>query len=842
MTVRSLSTSAKLGCDLLSSHRILTIIEEKSFHFPLNEEEIREELYLTHQPWAAREPDHVFSRALEAWKLYHKPTDSSPLQSALRFIVKEFITSRHGILRVKLQMFGIWQQGILSRVSGIPIQAAAYLWPQNDYYLDKLPAPNQFADISSYNRLNSLLLPFDPLIEEYFNKEGLHETHLHLNGSTHAELCWLRAITEPEREITDFCNKYNDTGSNSSRLRELARAVHPDFSTSLFRKHIYIAKQLRKYLIPAAFGCLSSSEELPKNCEDVFSLALLSHAPSISHNEPEYNNFILYDNDNIVSERYWIFLLLKRLDTIPSVSLTNMLHCYLILQNFYYRLLVQSEEQYGFDQFQKITWTDLREPIEKDYLERFQSMHGSLPNHSRIVYLEGRFAPKDSENKNISIIYNILSGYWRYLYDTKPASDLTLLLRDFEKKIKEPNAKNGRFLKLALVTHFIKLPESRFDTPYRHYTLRTKLTNQVYTLKNTLEHYPSLRLWVRGIDAAANELDAPPEVFASVYRMCRHFGITHRSYHAGEDFHHILSGIRAMFDALELLGLCEGDRIGHGTAMGISPELWLKRMPRGVYIRKDDWLLDLLSTWRLLKMTGETGLAYKLEAELTELGSELFGQQINSITLERVMKLRGLNIGFLAKVFTSTPRDIKNSVLPKSVDSVTPLSDLEMMEALKVDEAVSSNVKDCRLLWEWLSDSEIRSRGSQLTFVDAEYMSAEEYIKVQQALMMIIKDRKVLIETLPSSNVRISQYESFVEHHVFRWMGLPNYTQPGDPEIMVTLGSDDPGIFAGDLAGEFYQLYAVLQSLGLSDKKALHYISELNERGREYRFHEFKIG
>ena len=52
--------------------------------------------------------------------------------------------------------------------------------------------------------------------------------------------------------------------------------------------------------------------------------------------------------------------------------------------------------------------------------------------------------------------------------------------------------------------------------------------------------------------------------------MCRYSGITHRSYHAGEDFHHILSGIRAMFDAIELLDLCEGDRIGHGTAMGIS--------------------------------------------------------------------------------------------------------------------------------------------------------------------------------------------------------------------------------------------------------------------------------
>jgi adenosine deaminase len=685
-------------------------------------------------------------------------------------------------------------------------------------------------------------LPFDPLIEEYFNREGLHETHLHLNGSTHAELCWLRAITEPEKETNDFCNKYNDTQSNTSRLRELARAVHPDFSISSFRNQLHVAKQLRKYLISAAFGCLSSNEILPKNCENLLSLALSNYEPTTSRNEPEYNKFILYDNNNIVSERYWIFLLLKILDSKPSVSLTNMLHCYLILQNLYYRLLVQNEEQYGFDQFQKITWTDLREPVEKDYFDRFQNMHGSLPTHSRVVYLEGRFAPKDLEKKNVSILYNILSGYWRYLYKTNPASDLTLLLGEFEKNITEPSIIKGRYLKLALVAHFVKLPETTVDIPYRHYTLRTKLTNQVHTLKNTLEHYPSLKLWFRGIDAAANELDAPPEVFASVYRMCRHSGITHRSYHAGEDFHHILSGIRAMFDALELLGLCEGDRIGHGTAMGISPELWLKRMPGGVYIRKDDWLLDLLSTWRLLKTIGETGLAYKLEAELTELGSDLFGQQVNSIKLERVMKLRGLNIEFLAKIFASIPENINHSELPKSVDAVTPLSDIEMTEALKVDEAVSANFEDCRLLWKWLSDPEIRSRGRQLKFVDAEYLSAAEYIKVQQALMRVVKDRKVLIETLPSSNVRISQYESFDEHHVFRWMGISDYVHPGDPEIMVTLGSDDPGIFAGDLAGEFYQLYAVLQGLGLSDKKALHYISELNERGREYRFHDFRIG
>ncbi len=842
MTIRTLSTSAKLGCDLLSSHRILTLLEKNSFNIPLSEEKIREELYLTHQPWAAREPDHVFNRALDALKIHYKTTDYSLLQSALRCIVKEFITTRHGILRVKLKMFGVWQQSILSRVSGIPLQAAAYLWPQNDYYLEQLSHPIKSDETASNSKLNSLLMPYDPLIEEYFNREGLHETHLHLNGSTHAELCWLRAITEPEKETTDFCQKINSTQSNSSRLMELARSVHPDFSISLFRKQLHIAKQLRKYLIAASFGCLSPSEELPKDCKDVLSLALSNIEPSTSHNNIEYRNFINCDSNNINAERYWIFLLLKRLESNPSVSLINMFHCYLILQNLYYKLLVQNEEQYGFDQFQKLTWTDLREPIEKDYFDRFQNMHGPLPTHSRVVYLEGRFAPKDLEEKNISILYNILSGYWRYLYKTNPESDLTRLLEEFEKNIIATTFINGRFLKLALVAHFVKLPENSLDTPYRHYNLRTKLTKQAHILKNTLYHYPTLKRWFRGIDAAANELDAPPEVFASVYRMCRYSGITHRSYHAGEDFHHILSGIRAMFDAIELLGLCEGDRIGHGTAMGISPELWLKRMPGGVYIRKDDWLLDLLSTWRLLKMIGETELAYKLESKLTELGSYLFDFQVNSITLERVMKLRGLNIEFLAKIFTGINENTKKSEIIKSVDFVTPLSDIERAEAIKVDEAVSSNFNDCKLLWRWLSDQEIRLRGSELEFVDAEYLSAEEYIKIQQALMQVVKDKRVLIETLPSSNVRISQYESFDEHHVFRWMGLPGYAKPGDPEIMVTLGSDDPGIFAGDLACEFYQLYAVLQGLGLSDKKALHYISELNERGREYRFHDFGIG
>ena len=41
--------------------------------------------------------------------------------------------------------------------------------------------------------------------------------------------------------------------------------------------------------------------------------------------------------------------------------------------------------------------------------------------------------------------------------------------------------------------------------------------------------------------------------------------------HAGEDFVHLLSCLRRLDDAVQYLCLEEGDRIGHGTALGLNP-------------------------------------------------------------------------------------------------------------------------------------------------------------------------------------------------------------------------------------------------------------------------------
>jgi adenosine deaminase len=672
-----------------------------------------------------------------------------------------------------------------------------------------------------------MITPFDACVEDYVGREGLHETHLHLNGSTHAEICWLRALRDPMAEVRDFDKKWRSTKTpHATKLRELANSVNPNLKPSELLRQLHVAAQLRKWLSATANGALNNESVLPTSYE----LLERGHAPS----PPDIISDRFSSQLDQADELSLLLMVIERLKAEPSLIVARMLHLYVVLQNQYYRLLVQSEEQFGFDQFQKITYTDLREPAERDYYQRFMSIHGDAPESSRVLYLEGRFAPKDTAEKNYSLMQSMLFGYLRYLNRDKSNSwplSLSALLQKLDEKIEAESNVRIRTHQLALVAHFIKLPWSNSPEykagPYRFYSLRTDIEKRAGLILQALRAFPRLQRWVRGIDAAANELHAPPEVFASVYRVCKTAGITRRSYHAGEDFTHLLSGLRHMVDAIELLNLENGDRLGHGTAMGISPKLWVDRMPGQLVVKKGDWLLDLLITWQILRqIPEETGEAYRVEGIISDLAGEIFGSEISCTSLGRAMKFRGLNLRYLMASRSSTWR----------CDSAS-FSDLWSAEAKLVANARNTNSADLKLLTRWLEDKALWARSEALIEVESAFFENNTFLRIQQAVMRLVRDRGVVIETLPSSNVRISQYHNFTEHHALRWMRVPGYLQDGDPEIMVSLGSDDPGIFAGDLNSEFYQLYAALRSLGLGDMTALKYLAPLNERGRQYRFH-----
>lgn len=838
--MHAISTLSLISTTLLSSHRVLDLLLSKPFSSPIRSTEIREAVYLAYQPWAAREPDHVFERSWQVLTSNSTLNGSAGLFSALRAVAAEFLAPHHGVLHVKLEKFGAWQQSVASRICTLPVQAASHAWPPVGTYMIALDPPLWLRSPNSetWASVNlPVLTPYDPLVEDYLEREGLHETHLHLNGSTHAEQCWLRALHAPDAATRDFEEKWVTSDSDSSqKMRELARAINPELSPTVLRHQLHGARHLRAWLIAEATGVLSENTVLPSD----FARLFLFECSSPDLSGTTQSGFDL--PGSALGELRWLHLLLRRLECDPKPMVERMLHCYLILQNQYYRLLVQSEEQLGFDQFQKLTWTNLREPAEQDYEDRFQAIHGKQVNRSRIGYLEGRFAPKTTVQGNEGLLTMILTGYLRYLCRSHHRGeqistvnpDLSTLLDRLDIETDAWSPLDRRHLRLGLLAHFIKQPWDSYGAkagPYRYYELRCDLELRAHALVKTLENRPRLQVWLRGIDAAANELHAPPEVFASCYRICRHAGLTRRSYHAGEDFPHLLSGLRHMLDAMELLDLRDCDRIGHGTAMGISPQLWLSRMPNELVLCKGDWMLDLLAAWRLLRRLGADAQAYRVERDLSSFASQLFGKDVSCTALERAMHQRNLHLGYL-----QLAQD------PNWSPWLTPLNELQHAEAVKVFEAVREFKQDIELLWIWQSDRELWQRSESMVTVRADYLDAETYVQLQQELMRTVSARGVLIETLPSSNVRISHYRNFAEHHAMRWMRVPGFLEEGDPSIMVTLGSDDPGIFAGDLNSEFYQLYAALRGHGLGDKEALAFLAPLNERGRQYRFHDLSIG
>ena len=91
-----------------------------------------------------------------------------------------------------------------------------------------------------------------------------------------------------------------------------------------------------------------------------------------------------------------------------------------------------------------------------------------------------------------------------------------------------------------------------------------------------------------GIDACSQEIGCRPEVFAPVYRfLSEHIAeevpVTphtpelkqlKKTFHVGEDFLDIVDGLRAVDEAVRFLNLQCGDRIGHGTVLGINVKKW----------------------------------------------------------------------------------------------------------------------------------------------------------------------------------------------------------------------------------------------------------------------------
>ncbi|OAT32767.1 adenosine deaminase [Buttiauxella brennerae ATCC 51605] len=795
---------------LLNSTVLLDRLSNVSLDEVLLDDRVESSVFLAQYEQTRSLPDHV---AKSAWSSLEQQLKQRNMKlgpvAALRLIAEKFVKNEKDGPRTDLALFSEWQT-LMSRVSCLPVMACHQV-------INPGPANQEY-------RFHWPLYPYHPTVEDYITRERLHETHQHLNGSTSAEECWLDALSHPEVTVRDF-----EKGWVSQEMKQLCGQIDSSLTPKTFKARLQVANNIREILCRVAQGV-----ELPEW------MASLQHPQQLAdstilHQGKEYGLATVWPTDHKYSQESefcWLTGVLEKWRYGAPEGLERLLWIYLLIQNQYLTLLVQRDDFFGFDQFQKYTMTELREETEKSYLSRFKHAHGAGV-YSQVRYLEGRFAPKSDPSKMQKLLFSVLRGYWEYLkchmtmdWEHSQPLSITQVLDNLEQ------VKLGSICaELALVPHFIKKKPKK-DEVYPYALLFKDLKNQAAILMDILNHEPRLTRWIRGVDAAANEMHAPPELFGPLFRVLAKSGIAHFTYHVGEDFPHLISGIRSIDDALRFLPLRNGDRLGHCTAIGITPGIWKRSLPLSLSMTKETRLLDLVFIWRELRSHPEL-LRYASDAaiEAVHLAHEVFSleEEISITTLDQVFELRGVlaeSEGLLD--------ELGGPLKPKSLW----LEEYERARELAKKVGMKRPLK---LYEQWLTSDNVRKQRAEYVEVALEYLPDEALVSLQQAAMAKMADRNVAIECPPTSNTRISQYRDVNEHHIFRWMGLPSEAIEGDIPMSICLGSDDPGIFAADLKSEFYHLFAVLtRKFGLSPAEALRKVAEVNENGRVYRFHDVR--
>lgn len=707
-------------------------------------------------------------------------------------------------LAIKSSKFDQWQSWIANQ-TGLPVIAYQLTKQLDNTYFEN---PNElYTEIKSKLGLRALVSPYHPLVEDYIKCNGLHETHMHLNGTTLLEQLWNHALTHPDEIMESLTDEYE----KNDRVK-LLYASSPHLSEPKeFYTLLKYARKLREFLLASLE---SNYLDLDGIKIDLYNLLNNNETDTLDypHEKKQFKVKMYWTH---IAEVHWQSRIQVKLRDNPDPVIDSCYLLYLLCMNCYQRLLVQRSDQYGFDQFQKFADDGVRDNIEFEYEARFYQLHGPyITGKSDLSTLEGRFAPKRTMDNNINILQRMLVGYLRYAEGAR-AIDYNLDL----------NCLAGKVLrsirpKFRLVAHFIKQHWSPLSGEYHYKSLRESLIEQCELLNELLNENHNLKQLITGIDAAANELEAPPEVFSSFYRFCHFKGFKNYTYHVGEDFEHLIGGIRAVFDAVMLLDLKNGDRIGHATAIGICPNIWLAAMPEKIYIRKGEWLDNLLFLRKIILSGFDIKLSISwVENQINKVYFDIYNEKVDLFILQDSFEYRGL-----------APDIVKDYLVDDTLAKTGWLrSELQLVSKVNKDTLY--------LLEKRWYDKSVLNNGDKLLDVNLGDITSETIIKVQQYVQKIIVNKHVVIETLPTSNVRISHYKSVSEHHIFRWLGVPSRQPEGDQNMLITLGSDDPGIFATDMRNEFYHLFGTLRhEFSYSPHEALSLVARLNENGRIYHF------
>ncbi len=379
--------------------------------------------------------------------------------------------------------------------------------------------------------------------------------------------------------------------------------------------------------------------------------------------------------------------------------------------------------------------------------------------------------------------------------------------------------------------------------------VRAQCVRFLKALQLLLREVPYLCEYVVGLDAASQELDADPWVYAPVYRAARNrsntvpvqletmelmqgIGLT---YHVGEDYRHLLSGLRHIDEVLTYLGYKPGDRIGHGLALQVDVAEWLHNnetvpLPMLEHLENQLWL------WALCGEAPEQlgGYRYDLEAKIMELAAgiyqntrglsphvlwEGYRRKFAPLTPQKCEQIRRLYLQDMPEGEFCRCRHYTRSPLQSfciGADSQDPSWDADKLCMTNYCPIYTRHARKPVF---------VSSTPEQLAMLQA----------VQRYMREKVQNAGIFVETNPTSNISIGDIRSVSEYPITALNGIPPAAVRQN-SILLSINSDDPLVFNTNVENELALVYHTLAHQGYEREKILQWMDKVRQYGMDSSF------
>jgi hypothetical protein len=360
---------------------------------------------------------------------------------------------------------------------------------------------------------------------------------------------------------------------------------------------------------------------------------------------------------------------------------------------------------------------------------------------------------------------------------------------------------------------------------YRYSSYYLEQRPRAAALASLLTTFPRTLELVRGVDLCSDERAVPlwavcgliEHVKQAADRAAKHLPESSPAakrplrvtVHAGEDFVHLLSGIRRVGEAIDFIPLGEGDRIGHAVALGVGPNAWA-RLAQAVPVAIEERLMDLTWLWRLAMRTSSTS---ELKAWIPWIREQL------DILAHRI--------------FRGSP-----SLSPAALDEFQCALHNTMClrtAGFPAGPRPDPSMPGCLgLVIRWLTDLALFNRAQELIYIDVR-AEASLTLAAQRQVRLDVGRLGIVVEVNPSSNLLIGNLGTLEDHPLWR-LRPPRGGNEQMPPVRICIGSDDPITFATNLQNEYQLVFDAMTQSGMSADECDAWIDDVRKAGLHNRF------